>query len=161
MKQTKRYNIFETNSSSTHCLTLKTYEDKEYLPKSDKIIVNFIDTDEEIVLTSLRDKVSYLVSQIINNYKWDVQNYHDLKEQIEKNYDFIRIKNYVEDKFNKKVILPDKYDIEDDDIEDIVNINHQLHAYNLDELLDDLVKYNHDPLDDVLAPDKSIKFGHD
>ena len=88
MKQTMRNKTFETNSSSTHSLVLKKYADDNYTSASNKIVVDFIDTDSMYRASSLKEKVSYLVSQIINNYKYDVLDYKDLKEQVENNYNF-------------------------------------------------------------------------
>lgn len=158
MKKT-RDSVFETNSSSTHSLICtRKMDDYEYLPESDKVIVDFIDTNDEYRLMTLREKVSYLVSHIVNHYKYDVEDYDDLKEQVECSYDFERIVNYVREHFGKEVVLPKKYDY---DIDEIVGINHQLICRDLDELLEDMIEYDHDFLDDVLAPDKTIEIGHD
>lgn len=157
--KTVRERVFETNSSSTHSLICtRKMDDYEYLPNSDKIIVDFIDTNDEYRLTTLREKVSYLVSHIINHYKYDVEDYADLKEQVERSFDFQRISNYVFEHFHKAVVLPKEYKY---DLEDIVGINHQLICRDLDELLEDIVEYDHDFLDDVFAPDKTIEIGHD
>lgn len=154
-----RYNTFETNSSSTHSLTIKRYKDDFYLSESNKIIVEFIDTNDYISLTSLKEKVSYLVSLIVNRYKYVILNYKDLKEQVENCLDFIRIKNYVKETYNKDVILPENIELEN--VEDIVEINHQLYSTSLDETLQDLVSSNLDYLGMVLSPETNIRIGHD
>lgn len=168
MKQTRRLNIFETNSSSTHALTIKDYEDTHYLSPSNKLIVDFINTDDERVLTTLRAKVSYLVSLIINRYKYDCIDYADLKEQVEHSYDFIKIKDKVKEKFGKEVVLPEKYVTYDEDdnpisdnLNDIVNINHQLYSDSLQESLEDMTNYGRDLLDEALSSNTKIVFGSD
>lgn len=168
MKTNIRFNTFETNSSSTHSLTLKNYNDEHYLSPSNKVIVDFIDTDDEYVLTTLKEKVSYLVSLIISRYKYDCLNYADLKQQIEENWEFRRIKDKVKEKFNKEVVLPEKYVTYDEDdnpvedyLDDIVNINHQLFSTSLDESLRDMATYDRDLLDEALSPGTNIVFGRD
>lgn len=156
--KTKREKVFETNSSSTHSLVYSKVNADNYVPKSDKIIVNFIDTDDEHILYTLRDKVSYLVSHIINSYKWDCEDYNDLKEQIERCYDFQRIVDHVKKYYNKEVVLPKTYS---GDLEYIVNINHQLYSHSLDKVLEDLVEHNFDYLAEVLSPEQVIEIGHD
>ena len=164
-----RKDVFETNSSSTHTLTIKEYK-QEYLSPSSTLVVDFINTDDCTVLSTLKEKVSYLVSQIIDKYKYNVYDYDDLKEQVERDYDFQRIANYVMTKFNKKVVLPKSYKVhsyvdEDgdthNDLDEIVNINHQIRCTSLEELLEDLVTEHHDLLDDVLSENTLIEFGRD
>ncbi len=163
-----RNNIFETNSSSTHALTIGKQQ-ANYLSPSKTLIVDFIDTDEFYSLNTLKEKVSYLVSQIIEKYKYDVYDYADLKEQVENDCDFKRIADYVKNKYGKEVRLPKNYKVntykdEDGekytDIDEIVNINHQIRCSNLDELLNDLVE-NRDLLDEVLRDDSYIEIGRD
>lgn len=164
-----RQETFETNSSSTHSLAIKTYKEK-YLSPSSTLVVDFINTDDCYVLSTLKEKVSYLVSQIVDRYKYDVYDYDDLKEQVERDYDFQRIADYVMTKFNKKVVLPKSYKVhsyvdEDgdthNDLDEIVNINHQIRYTSLEELLEDLVTEHHDLLDDVLSENTLIEFGRD
>ena len=64
-----RNNVFETNSSSTHTLTIGKQQ-KDYLAPSKTLTIDFIDTDKEFTLGTLKEKVSYLVSQIIEKYKY-------------------------------------------------------------------------------------------
>jgi hypothetical protein len=165
-----RNRVFETNSSSTHALSVTKGDHSDYLSPSDTLVVEFIDTDDYYTLVTLQEKVSYLVSQIINKYKWGAYDYDDLKEQVEKSFDFKRIANFVMSKYGKKVILPqehkvDRWTDEDGDIhndlEDIVNINHQITYSDLDELLEDLVNHNRNLLDEVLREDTVIEFGSD
>lgn len=164
-----RQETFETNSSSTHSLAIKTYKEK-YLSPSSTLVVDFINTDDCTVLSTLKEKVSYLVSQIIDKYKYNVYDYNDLKEQVESDYDFKRIANYVMEHFGKKVVLPKSYKVHDyvdedgetyNDLDEIVNINHQIRYTNLDDLLNDLVTEHHDLLDDVLNENTLIEFGRD
>ena len=88
-----------------------------------------------------------------------------LKEQVEKSLDFRRIADFVMSRYGKKVVLPKEYKInrwtdEDgdthSDLEDIVNINHQIICSNLDELLEDLVNHDRNLLDEVLREDTVI-----
>lgn len=164
-----RQETFETNSSSTHSLVIKTYKEK-YLSPSSTLVVDFINTDDCYVLSTLKEKVSYLVSQIVDRYKYDVYDYNDLKEQVESDYDFKRIADYVMEHFGKKVVLPKSYKVHDyvdedgetyNDLDEIVNINHQIRYTNLDDLLNDLVTEHHDLLDDVLNENTLIEFGRD
>lgn len=164
-----RQETFETNSSSTHSLVIKTYKEK-YLSPSSTLVVDFINTDDCTVLSTLKEKVSYLVSQIIDKYKYNVYDYNDLKEQVESDYDFKRIADYVMEHFGKKVVLPKSYKVHDyvdedgetyNDLDEIVNINHQIRYTNLDDLLNDLVTEHHDLLDDVLNENTLIEFGRD
>ena len=166
MLKTIREQTFETNSSSTHTLTLKNNDDNDYVSTDDKLVVYFMDTDEECVLLSLHEKVSYLVSQIVNKRKWQHNNYQSLKESVENCWDFCRIKDYVKRHFNKDLELPKDYKVineyadEEDALSEIVNINHQLYSESLDECLSSLVT-DHDLLDDVLSPKTMIVFGRD
>lgn len=164
-----RQETFETNSSSTHSLAIKTYKEK-YLSPSSTLVVDFINTDDCTVLSTLKEKVSYLVSQIIDKYKYNVYDYNDLKEQVESDYDFKRIADYVMEHFGKKVVLPKSYKVHDyvdedgetyNDLDEIVNINHQIRCTSLEELLEDLVTEHHDLLDDVLSENTLIEFGRD
>jgi hypothetical protein len=167
MKQNIRIETFETNSSSTHNLSIKNYKDEHYTTDDKKLIIHFIDTDEESVLTTLHEKVSYLVSQIINRYKWETNNYQNLKELVEDSWDFKRLKYYIKEKFDKDLMLPDTYAVnpdyyDEDDcvLSEIVNINHQLYSESLDECLRELVT-DHDLLEDVLSENTYIEFGRD
>ena len=104
--------------------------------------------------------MSYLVSHIASWYKWNVPSYEALIEEIKDNWDFKRIENYVKEKYNKEIVFPEKYDGE---LEDIVEINHQLQSWNhrIDEILDDLITWDRDLLDEVLQDGKDIVFGRD
>lgn len=154
-----RSNVFETNSSSTHALVHHNKENYDFLSPSSQLIIDFANTDDESSYDTLREKVSYLVSQIINQYKYDVLSYEDLIKEVKENYDFKRIKRYVEEHYHKKIVFPTKYE---GDLDDIVNINHQLTDWhNLDELLTDIITYNSDLLGEVLSPSSSIKLDRD
>lgn len=154
-----RNGVFETNSSSTHALVYNNKENYDFLSPSSQLIINFVDTDDDTTYDTLREKVSYLVSQIINNYKDNVLSYKDLIEEVEEDYDFQRIKKYVKERYDKDIVFPEKYE---GDLDYIVNINHQLtYWHDLDELLTEIVTYDHVLLDEVLSPSSSIEIGHD
>lgn len=165
-----RKNVFETNSSSTHALSITNGKQDDYLSPSKTLVIDFIDTDDCGTLCTLKEKVSYLVSQIVNRYKWDVYDYEDLKEQVEDSWDFKHIANYVKEKYGKDVMMPKNYKVnryvdeegeEHNDIEGIVNINHQIQYSDLDSLLESLVDHDRDLLDEVLRKDTIIEFGRD
>ena len=152
-----RNNVFETNSSSTHALTTTNNLGKDYVPFGNTLKIRFF--NEEETLTTLADKVSYLVSHIISWYKWDVASYDDLIEQVKENSNFRRIEYYVRERYGKQIVFPEKYD---GDLEEIVEINHQLQSWehNLDEVLRDMIN-ERDLLDEVLSDGKMIVFGRD
>ena len=102
--------------------------------------------------------MSYLVSHIINNYKYNCLDYEDLVEQVSNSYDFKRIKTYVKEHYNKEIVFPKKYD---GDIDEIVGINHQLLERNLEGVLQDLITEERDYLAEVLEPSQVIELGHD
>ncbi len=156
----ERNKIFETNSSSTHALVITSnLNNEDYVPKNPTILIDFVNTDDEWSFCTLREKVSYLVSHIIRNYKYNVATYEDLIDQVKEDYDFKRISKYVKDRYDKDIVFPAKYD---GDLDDIVEINHQLICNDLDDLLDDIIKDDyHDLLDDVLSPSTIIKMGRD
>ena len=154
-----RQNIFETNSSSTHSLIMKNSNiESDYLPFGDTLKIEFF--NEERPLTTLKEKVSYLVSHIVSWYKYDAEDYEELIRQVRENYDFKRIASYVEEKFHKKIVFPKEYK---GDLDDIVTINHQLISWdrNIEEVLQDIVNNDRDYLAEVLNPDAIIEFGRD
>ena len=154
-----RNKTFETNSSSTHSLSYCGNVNLDtYTPVGDKIVIEFINTDDGGTFTTLKRKVSYLVSHIINNYKYNCLDYEDLVEQVSNSYDFKRISNYVKNKYGKEVVFPKEYK---GDIEEIVYINHQLLERNLDGVLADLITEERDYLAEVLDPTQVIELGHD
>ena len=154
-----RNDIFETNSSSTHALVYNKEENYGFLSPSSQLIINFVNTDDDTTYDTLREKVSYLVSQIINKYKYDVLSYEDLIEELEEDYDFQRIKKYVKERYDKDIVFPEKYD---GDLDNIVYIDHQLTDWcDLDDLLTEIITYDHALLDGVLSPSSSIKIGRD
>ena len=134
--KTKREKVFETNSSSTHSLIYTKYNDS-YLPASDKVIINFVDTNDDECYSTLREKVSYLVGQLINKYKWDCLNYEDLVEQVSNNYEFQELSSYVQEHFNKTIVFPEKYN---GDLDEIVEINHQIVCDSIYDTMKELVK---------------------
>ena len=154
-----RNGVFETNSSSTHALVYNSKENYGFLSPSSQLIINFVNTDDDTTYDTLREKVSYLVSQIINKYKYDVLSYEDLIEEVEENHDFQRIKKYVKEHYDKDIVFPEKYE---GDLEEIVYINHQLTDWrDLDDLLTEIITYDHVLLDAVLSPNSSIEIGRD
>lgn len=154
-----RNKTFETNSSSTHSLSYCGNVNLDtYTPVGDKIVIEFINTDDGGTFTTLKRKVSYLVSHIINNYKYNCLDYEDLVEQVSNSYDFKRISNYVKNKYGKEVVFPKEYK---GDIEEIVYINHQLLERDLDSVLENLITEERDYLAEVLDPTQIIELGHD
>ena len=98
-------------------------------------------------------------SQIINKYKYDVLSYEDLIEEVEENHDFQRIKKYVKERYDKDIVFHEKYE---GNLEEIVYINHQLTDWrDLDDLLTEIITYDHVLLDEVLSPNSSIEIGSD
>lgn len=154
-----RNKTFETNSSSTHSLSYCGNVNLDtYTPVGDKIVIEFINTDDGGTFTTLKRKVSYLVSHIVNNYKYNCLDYKDLVKQVSNSYDFKRISNYVKNKYGKEVVFPKEYK---GDIDEIVYINHQLLERNLDGVLADLITEERDYLAEVLDPTQVIELGHD
>lgn len=154
-----RQSVFETNSSSTHSLTFNNSENYKFLSPNNKLVIEFINTDEGDCYATLKEKVSYLVSQIINKYKYNAWDYQDLINNVEENWDFKRLKEYVKGKYGKEIVFPKEYK---GNLEDIVLINHQLVDWNdLDDLLRDIYSYDHDYLDEVLSPSTVIEIGRD
>jgi len=152
-----RNNVFETNSSSTHALTVGRVLGEDYVPYGNNLKIKWF--DEEETLTTLKDKVSYLVSHIASWYVYNAKDYEDLIEQVKENWDFKRIENYVWEKYEKKIVFPEY----NGDLEDMVEINHQLIAWNhnLNEVLEDIVNEERDYLAEVLEDGKDIEFGRD
>ena len=85
--------------------------------------------------------------------------YEDLIEQVKRNYDFIELENYVMEKYGKKIVFPSSYK---GNIENIVNINHQLISWNksLKEVIEDMI-LERDIFKDVLEDGYYIEFGRD
>ncbi len=155
-----RNNVFETNSSSTHSLTIgRTVDKNDYEPFGKNLKIRWINTDDETVLVTLTDKVSYLVSHIASWYKYNAEDYDDLLKQVQDNWDFKRLRDYVYDRYGKEIVFP-KYT---GDIEDIVEINHQLVSYehDLQEVMEDMITYDLNLFDEVLQNGKDIVFGRD
>lgn len=155
MKKIRR-NVFETNSSSTHALSLGNNVE-EYLPKGKTLLIEFMDTDDYHFLDTLKEKVSYLVSHIVRDYMWNSANYEDLIEQVEDDYNFKRIYNYVYETYGKEIKFPTKYN---GSIEEIVSINHQLINNNFDDLLRDIVNENN-YLEQILSSGSRIILDRD
>lgn len=156
MKKT-RNNVFETNSSSTHSLTMGRPLGNDYIPYGKNLKIRWF--DEEHTLTTLVDKVSYLVSHIASWYIYNAEDYEDLIEQVKDNWDFKRIEGYVKEHYDKDIVFP-KYD---GDIEDMIEINHQLVSWNHDinEVIEDMLNEERDYLAEVLQDGKDIEFGRD
>lgn len=154
-----RNNVFETNSSSTHALSIIKPLGESYAPFGKNLKIRWIDTDDEYSLTTLTDKVSYLVSHIASWYQHNAIDYEDLIEEIRENRDFKRIETYVKENYGKEIVFP-KYD---GDVEYLVEINHQLVSWNhnLDEVLEDIISEKKDYLAEVLQDGTMIDFGRD
>lgn len=152
-----RYNIFETNSSSTHDLVVSGIHD-DYLPPNSTILVRFINTDDDTYYGTLQEKISYLVSHIVRRYINNASTYKNLIDDVKDSWDFKRLDDYVYDHFNKRIVFPEKYEY---NLDDIVYINHQLLESSLENVLDDLVRPENNLLDIVLDPNKAIRIGHD
>ncbi|MBR2652798.1 MAG: hypothetical protein IKC22_01660 [Bacilli bacterium] len=152
-----RNNVFETNSSSTHALTIGKALGKDYVPYGKNLKINWF--NEENTLTTLQEKVSYLVSHIASWYVYNAEDYEDLIEQVKDNWDFKRIERYVKENFDKDIVFP-RYD---GDIEDMIEINHQLISWNhsIDEVIEDMLTEERDYLGEVLQDGKDIQFGRD
>ena len=155
--RTIREDTFETNSSSTHSLAY-IRKQENYLPEGNELKIRFIDTDEEFVLSTLEDKVSYLVAHIINKYKWDEQSYGELIERVTNNYDYKMLEDYIWEHYKKRIVFPEKYN---GDIEDIVQINHQLIESDFSEVLRMICDENRDYLGEIFDENKCIEFGRD
>lgn len=154
-----RSDIFETNSSSTHALVYNNKENYDFLSPSRQLIIDFVNANGFAIYSTLREKVSYLVSQIINKYKYNVLSYEDLLEGLENDYDFQRIKEYVKERYDRDIVFPEKYE---GDLDEIVDINHQLTDWrDLDDLLTEIVTYDRSLLEVVLSPSSSIEIGRD
>lgn len=153
--RTIREDTFETNSSSTHSLAY-IRKQENYLPEGNELKIRFIDTDEEFVLSTLEDKVSYLVAHIINKYKWNEQSYGELIERVTNNYDYKMLEDYIWEHYKKRIVFPEKYN---GDIEDIVQINHQLIESDFSEVLRMICDENRDYLGEIFDENKCIEFG--
>lgn len=153
-----RASVFETNSSSTHSLTVGRAKGNNYTQPGKYLKIRWFDEEEPLI--TLEDKVSYLVSHIASWYKYNAPNYEALIEEIKDNWDFWKIKEYVQSHFGKEIIFPEKYE---GNLDDIVEINHQLTSWNhsLSEILEDLVYDEINLLDEVLKDGNEIFFGRD
>lgn len=143
MKQIRR-GVFETNSSSTHSISLyKNYKwlKQNYLPVHKEFVIRFIDTDVCNKLITLQDKVSYLVSHLISNIKYEVETYDELVEYITENYYYKDLFDFVLKKYNKTFRFPKSYK---GDLEEIVNINHQLRESCLEDVLSEIICGDYD-----------------
>ena len=160
MNQKIRKRTFETNSSSTHSLVVTNELKDKYMPLTDTIMIRWINTDEETALSTLRDKISYLVSHIAYWYKNDVYDYDELIWRIKNDENYKTIEEYVSEKYGKLIQFPEKYNGE---IEEVVNINHQLVSYgnNLEEILEDIINPKNNYLEEVLEDGRTIEFDRD
>lgn len=157
-----RNKTFETNSSSTHALTMgEKIKVSDYEPYGSNLKIRWIDTDDEYVLSTLVDKVSYLVSHIASWYINNVRDYEELIELIQTDYQFQKIERVVMNVYHKQIVFPKEYD---GDLEDLVNINHQLTSWNhqLSEILHELIDIDDETLlNIVLENGRYIEFGRD
>lgn len=160
MNQKIRKRTFETNSSSTHSLVVTNELKDKYMPLTDTIMIRWINTDEETSLSTLRDKISYLVSHIAYWYKNDVYDYDELIWRIKNDENYKTIEEYVSEKYGKLIQFPEKYNGE---IDEVVNINHQLVPYvnNLEVILEDIINPKNNYLEEVLEDGRTIEFDRD
>lgn len=101
-----RNGLFETNSSSVHSLVLKEHK----YPKVDKIIIRPMQIDD-MIITDIEDKVSYLASFLIYNAD---------RYGIEDDYSWGRFKTEVKEILGCDIEFCEGYD------PDAIEINHQL-----------------------------------
>lgn len=160
MNQKIRKRTFETNSSSTHSLVVTNELKDKYMPLTDTIMIRWINTNEETSLSTLRDKISYLVSHIAYWYKNDVYDYDELIWRIKNDENYKTIEEYVSEKYGKLIQFPEKYNGE---IDEVVNINHQLVPYvnNLEVILEDIINPKNNYLEEVLEDGRTIEFDRD
>ena len=147
MKQV-REGTFETNSSSTHSLVVMKQKQNNYIPLAKHIKVEWIDTNDQYMLETLTEKLSYLISHIANRLRWDCNNYNDLLEEIEDNFEYKKIEEYIKEKYDKDIRFPDNKLGIYDDMDCIVEINHQLIPDSsrsvIESVLDELIRYRKD-----------------
>jgi hypothetical protein len=158
MKQIRK-GTFETNSSSTHTLVL-VGEMEDYLPLAKHIKINWIDTDDEYVLDSLVDKVSYLASHIANFLRNNCNNYKELIEEMLDNTEFKILCDFIKKKFDKEIRFPENKNGTYDDMDCIVEINHQLIPWGthnvMEEVLDELIEYMEDKSENRINKEKDL-----
>ena len=155
-----RNSVFETNSSSTHSLVFKNKEKSGRNRKPSKMKVKFINTDEDPTFSTVEEKLNYLVNHIISKYNYWADDYEDLIDQVKDDYDFKQLSDYALYVYNITITFPKTYKR---NIEDIVNINHQLRESTLSDVLSDIISIDNftDKLDYILGNDKEIVIGHD
>jgi hypothetical protein len=143
-----RKGTFETNSSSTHSLVVLKIGVEGYIPLAKHIKIEWIDTNDYYVLDTLEEKLSYLVSHIANKVKYSCNTYEELLEEVEDNFEYKEIKEYILKTFDKEIRFPANKDGIYDDVEYITEINHQLVPWGsgapVDEVLDELIEYRTD-----------------
>ena len=154
-----REGTFETNSSSTHTLVIGGYVSENYIPISKHIKIEWIDTDDYYVLESFGDKISYLISHIARALKYSCNTYEELLEEIEDNYEFKKIAEYVRNTYDKEIRFPNNKNGIYDDVELIAEINHQLIPWGnsaiVEDVLDELIKYREDKNGNRLAKEEN------
>lgn len=140
-----RRGTFETNSSSTHSLVVSEKGEEGYVPLAKHIKISWICTDDEYFLESLNDKLSYLISHIALKLSYNCNNYEDLLEELQENFEYRKIEEYVKKTFDKEIRFPENKNGIYDDVEYIIEINHQLLPWGsgipAEETLDDLIQY--------------------
>lgn len=156
-----RNSIFETNSSSTHSLVFMNEEEKpKRNNKPTELKVKFINTDENPVFVTVKEKLNYLVNHIVAKYNYWADDYGDLIDQVRDDYDFKRLSEYALYVYNINITFPKTHK---KNLEEIVNINHQLRESTLDDVLSDLISiYDfNEKLSYILDDNKKIVTGHD
>ena len=160
-----RYGTFETNSSSTHTLVIpsgvadlkkKNKDLRNYLPAAKHAKIEWICTDDYYTLTTFEEKLSYLVSQIALPLTYSCNNYKELLEELQDNFEYQLLAEYIKTKFDKEIRFPDNENGVLDNMNSIIEINHQLisgsHFMAAEETLNDLIEYCQNKPD----PDYSI-----
>lgn len=139
-----RRGTFETNSSSTHSLIISDKGEDGYIPLAKHIKIEWIDTDDYYYLSSLTEKISYLISHIANKVKYACNTYEELLEEIQDTYEYKELEQYVKEKYDKEIRFPANKDGIYDDVEYIAEINHQLIPWGtgavVETTLDDLIE---------------------
>lgn len=146
-----RKGTFETNSSSTHTLVFGKNTDEENMPLAKHIKIEWIDTDDYYYLEGVKEKLSYLISHIANKVKWDCNTYEELLEEIQDNFEYKEIAEFIKEKYDKEIRFPDNKNNIYTDMEYVCEINHQLIPWGsgavIDEVLSELIEYSVDSED--------------
>lgn len=158
--RTIRKNTFETNSSSTHSVTMCQENIENYVDDNDEILITFVDTSKFSGFGTLQEKLSYLVSHIANYYKDANDNYESFIDDIKHDWDFIDLEDFIKTRYNKRIVFPENFE---GHLEDIVDINHQLYEYDFADVLKDMCseRENEFYFEIIFQPKAYIEIGRD